>query len=532
MVTASTLKALKEEDNAPLPQHLAAVKPQRSGGLGERLGTLWRSIWRRRWLTITTAWLVCLAGWAAVTLWPTSFMASAVIQADLSQLVELSEPRGTAGQIPTATLKSLLLSEEGLATLRDEVELGASKRQTLQQDLVLRSTAPPLFVATYSHERPEIAQQVLQTLIQGFQERHEASRDVSQQAIQSAEAEIDRQRTLIQVAKANLDSFKVENADYLDDAGNRAAELALLEEEVAGLEVEVQDTIASRDEIAQELVKVRDVPAEAEPDHDRGELDAERETLDAELANLRVRYADTHPYVTAVLEAIESLDAKIESLANVQSAEVASNEPLIDREALEQRHGALIVDVATLNTRLEGKRREIELLETLTRTTSSVEANFRQLVAEQSTLEEALSELEQRREELRGEQREEAEKDAFRLIGKPELPSHPIGPSRLGALAAVLLSGMGVSAVVALIRNRVTGVFESAWQLRKRFDVGVLGTISEVMTPVERRRLGFSRLGFALACFALLGAFSGLAVAEIYGRLAPLGDHLRTQLLG
>ncbi|MEL6965260.1 MAG: hypothetical protein AAFO01_21105 [Pseudomonadota bacterium] len=532
MVTASTLKALKEEDNAPLPQHLASVKPQRSGGLGERLGTLWRSIWRRRWLSMATAWLLCAAGWAAVTLWPTSFLASAVIQADLPQLVESSGSHGAALQTPTATLKSLLLSEEGLAALQNEVNLDRSKRETIQQDLILRSTALPLFVATYSHERPEIAQDVLATLIENFQNRYEASRDVSEQALQSVDEEINRQKTLIHVANANLDSFKIENADYLDDAGNRAAELALLEEEVAGLEVDVNDTILLRDNIAEELVKVRDVPVDVVSEQERSELNAERATLDAELANLRVRYADTHPYVTAVLEAIENLDARIEDLVNREDAEVASEGDSIDREALEQRHGALIVDVATLNTRLEGKRREIELLETLTRTTSSVEAELRQLLADQSELEDTLSELEQRREELQGNQREEAEKDAFRLISKPELPNQPVGPSRLGALAAVLLSGVGVSAVVAVIRNRATGVFESAWQLRKRFDVGVLGTISEVMTPVERRRLGYSRLGFALACFALLGAFSGLAVAEFYGRLAPLGDQLRAQLLG
>ncbi len=532
MATASTLKALKEEDNAPLPQHLAAVKPQRSGGLGDRLGTLWRSIWRRRWLSITTAWLVCLAGWAAITLWPMSFTASAVIQADLQQLAGPDVSGGASAQARAAALKSLLLSEEGLAILRNEVKLDPAKSETLQEDLMLRSTAPPLFVATYGHERPETAQQVLESLIQGLRNRRENAREESLQAVKDLDAQIDRQRTLIQVAKEDLDIFRAENADYLDDAGNRAAELAILEEEVAGLAIEVRDTALLRDEIAAELVKVRDTPADAEAETKRAELDAQRATLDAELSKLRKRYADTHPYVTAVFASIEAVDAEIESAASEASAEVAPNENQIDRESLEQRHGELIVEFATLNTRLEGKRREIELLETLTRATSSVEAEFRQLLAEKGVLEGALAELGQRREKLRGNEGEEAGTEAFRLISKPELPSEPVGPSRLMALAAVLLSGMGVSAIVAVIRNRTTGVFESAWQLRKRFDVGVLGTVSEVMTPAERRRLGFSRLGFALACFTLIGAFSGLVVAELHGRLAPLGDQLRAQILG
>jgi polysaccharide chain length determinant protein (PEP-CTERM system associated) len=532
MATASTLKALKEEDNAPLPQHLAAVKPQRSGGLGDRFGTLWRSIWRRRWLSITTAWLICLIGWAAIALWPTSFMASAVIQADISQLASADASSGSGTAPPADLFKSLLLSDEGLLALQDDVKLDPAKSATIQQDLTLRSTAPPLFVATYSHESPEVAQQVLETLIQGFRNRRETSLGEAQQAIEALDEQIDRQKAVIQVAKADLDAFRTDNADYLDDAGNRAAELAILEEEVAGLEKQVNDTVVLRDDIAAELVKVRDVPAEARPGIDGPELNAQRATLEAELGKLRERYADTHPYVTAVFDAIEAIDSKIENQAANASAEVASNGGEIDREALEQRHGELIVGVATLNTRLEGKRREIELLETLTRTTSSVEADFRQLLAEKDALEGALTRLEQRREKLRGEEREEAGKDTFRLISKPELPSEPVGPSRLMALAAVLLGGVGLSAAAAVIRNRVTGVFESAWQLRKRFDVGVLGTISEVMTPAERRRLGYSRIGFALACFALIGAFSGLVFAELHGKLAPFGEHLRAQLLG
>jgi hypothetical protein len=128
--------------------------------------------------------------------------------------------------------------------------------------------------------------------------------------------------------------------------------------------------------------------------------------------------------------------------------------------------------------------------------------------------------------------RGEAKQEAFRLITEPELPTDPVGPSRLMALAAVLLGGAGLGAVIALFCNRITGVFESAWQLRRRFDVGVLGTISEVLTPTERKQLAYSRLAFGLVCLTLVGAFSGLAFAELTDRLAPWGDQLRAQILG
>lgn len=532
MATSSTLKALKEKDDGPLPSDLPVVAPQRMGGLGDRLATLWRSVWRRRWLSVMTAWLICLLGWAAITLWPTSFMASAVIYADLPAMVSPDAVAEPKEQAPVALLKSLLLSEEGLTDLRSQVTLDPAKSKTLDQDIVLRSTAPPLFVVTYSHARPEIATQVLEALIQGFRSRRDQEATESQEAGDKLNEQIDDYKVLIQAANADLDAFRRRNVDYINDAGGKAAELAVLEEEVASLQGQISDITATRDEIAAELVKVRNGPAEAAPESSAEAIETQRKTLEEELAKLRERYADTHPYVTAVFDAIEALESKTESAPSPSDEKVVFDGVPIDREELEQRHGELIVEVATLKTRLQGKRSEIELLQTLTRTTSSVEAELARLVADKEALEAGLANVERRREGLKEKQRGKAEQEAFRLIRQPELPSDPAGPSRLMALGMVLLGGMGISAAVAVICNRLTGVFESAWQLKKRFDVGVLGTIVEVMTPAERRRLAYSRLGVGLAYLALLGVFSGLAVAEFNDRLTPLGDLLRSQILG
>jgi hypothetical protein len=136
-----------------------------------------------------------------------------------------------------------------------------------------------------------------------------------------------------------------------------------------------------------------------------------------------------------------------------------------------------------------------------------------------------------RRDELGKKQESHVEQASFRLIKEPNLPAKPTGPSRLVCLALVLLGGLGIGGVVAVLRNHAKGVFENAWQLKQRFDVGVLGTISEVLTPAERKRIGYSRLAFGLGSLALVGVFSGLALAELNNLLAPWGDLVRGQLL-
>ncbi len=534
MVTSSTLTTLKKQDGLTHP--LEMPMPPRSSGLTDRMTSWWQSIWRRRWLSITTAWLICVAGWSVITLWPTSYIASAVIYADLAELADGEEEAKSAGQAPASMLKSMLLSEEGLADIRNDILLDPANGVSLQEDIMLRSTVPPVFVLAYEHKSPDAAQRVLEALIAGFRDRLDQASAASVETAKALEEQISDHERRIDVVDTDLAAFKRTNADYLQSTGSREAELALLEEELSSLNDQLEATTVDRDTIAADLAEAREQETDvSEVDAPRSleDLQSERSTLAAELAKLQDRYAESHPYVIAVVDTIETLDAEVLALTQALEDGTADDEgPPLSREELEQRHGELIVEVSALNSRLEDKRREIEELQALTRTTTSVEAEVSEREAEKDKLETALSDLQQSRGELEGDLGGEATQKAFRLIKQPELPTDPVGPSRLMALAAVLIGGTGLGAAAAVFCNRLKGVFESAWQLKKRFDVGVLGTISEVMTPSERKQLGYSRLTFGLACLALLGAFSGLAIAEWTDSLAPLGEQLRTQILG
>lgn len=522
--SASTLKALKAEDGLTGPvEQPAAV---RSKGLLDRLLTWRQAIWRRRWLSLATAWVVCLGGWAVIALWPTHYNASAVLYANLSALAERNIEADAPGLGPVAQLKTMLLADDTLDRIREAVPLDPEKSQSLRSDIFLRATVPPLFAIAYEHQDPEVAQKVLDMVVAGFEARvDQTSSGVGEDAA-TLDREIADQERLLQAADAGLAAFRSSNVDHLGGSDGRASELALLKEEVQQLEARIAATIADRDAMAEQLAQAPTAP-ETRATRTPETIAAERRALQAELLKLQERYADTHPYVVAVFDAIAALDVETETLTTA-----AGDAGEIDREALQQRHSELITEVSELNSRLENERREIELLQALTGTTSSVEAELAELEMNRAALQNELVELQRSRDELGDGTRGDAEQDAFRLIKQPELPTDPVGPSRLMALAAVLLGGSGLGAIAAVICNRYKGVFESAWQLGQRFDVGVLGTISEVLTPAERKRLSYSRLAFGLACVALVGTFSGLAIAEVTDQLAPLGDQLRIRFLG
>ncbi|MGI9510955.1 MAG: hypothetical protein ACR2QJ_16565 [Geminicoccaceae bacterium] len=528
MTTSSTLKVLKEQDGPISPREQPATA--RSSALIDRLQTWERSVWRHRWLSIATAWVICLAGWAVITLWPTNYNASAVIFANLAELADQAPAAAGPDQSPVATLKSMLLSDDGLEEIQRKVPLDPEKVASLTDDLFLKSTMPPLFVVAYDHADPDVARQVLETVIGGFHTRLNDAAEANLEAAETLDREIGETSRRLQTSEAGLVVFKRTNAEYLEGATRRTGELALMEREVESLETKVNETAVERDEIALILAKAQ-APNDGGtgPERTLEVIESERSALDDELANLQKRYADTHPYVIAVADAIKALELEAETLAPPAGD---GEEAPLDREQLEQRHGELIIEVATLNSHLLEKRQEIEVLQALTKTTTSVEAELGELEATKEELEVALAALQLRRDELGAVKGGEATQKAFRLIKQPERPTNPVGPSRLMALAGVLLGGAGLGAIAAMICNRYKGVFESAWQLRRRFDVGVLGTISEVMTPAERQQLGYSRMAFGAACLALVGMFGGLAIAELTDTLAPLGEQLRKQLLG
>lgn len=523
---------------------------RRIKGGSSRFSTWMRSIWRRRWFSLICAWTICLGGWTAVALWPNNYMSSAVLYADLSRLAEqkafgnnIASGR-LAEEGPASLLKRMLLGDESPAALRDKTDLDGDLFDTLSQHVMIRATAPTLFVATYYHRDPEVAHQVLDKLFSSLTNHLDEA--VSEET-QNLQQEITDLEGKLEDASTNLANFRQGNADFFEKPDSTAADIETLEEDVIDLKQRIERAIIERDEVAEELAQLplsqeaarEPTPAPLASENQVAELAA----LETKLAELRERYADTHPYVSTVINAIEALN--VETGIDGQSAE--QNAAVIDAAGedseqladLKQRHEEKIADLSELNNDLANKEREIDRLKVLTDSTSSVEAEQSRLETEKSDLEGALAKLVIHRETLQSrtdgdaaQQDETAEQTSFRLINEPSLPDKPTGLSRMLCLVLVLLGGVGVSGGIAVLRNRSKGVFESAWQLKQRFDVGVLGTISEVLSPVERKQLGYARLAFSLGCFGLVGIFSGLAIAEFLNLLTPWGDSLRTQLLG
>ncbi len=536
----------KIEKPAPGTDKLAVrMKPLSAMGDSSRFSTWMRSIWRQRWLSLVAAWTICVCGWTAVALWPSNYMSSAVVYADLHRLADqdtLAESRSLAGQSsdqgPVALLKMVLLSEQSLADVRKAAELDDLHAGALAENIMIRATAPTLFVTSYDHGDPTTAHQVLETLFSSFSSR--LSKAASENVADLQQNIIDLEDQL-RIADLDLKRFQQGNADYFEGIPAEAADVAVLREEVSELQRRIERAIIARDDVAQQLAQLplsQQAPDGQAPINQSQQADqaAELAALEAKLEQLRERYADSHPYVSTVINAIQDLKAAeggdgVPPLADVELGDAPSddsdtNEQLDD---LKRLHEEKIAELSTLNNNLAKKQREIDRFNALTESTSSVEAEQSRLETKKNNLEGALAELVSRRDELQqqtdgqaGQQGSGTEQTSFRLINGPNFPDKPTGPSRLLCLVFVLLAGIGIGGAIAILRNQSKGVFESAWQLKKRFDVGVLGTISEILSPAERKQLGYSRwlrLGcLGLWVFSAVSDSGGYEFADTVGR--------------
>jgi LPS O-antigen subunit length determinant protein (WzzB/FepE family) len=177
--------------------------------------------------------------------------------------------------------------------------------------------------------------------------------------------------------------------------------------------------------------------------------------------------------------------------------------------------------VASLKARVSEYRRRYNKIKSAVGKMPEIEAEFAGLNREYEANKKNFQELLARRDSVQISQDANTQPgvDAFRVVDPPRVPQAPAfpGPPLLAGfvLLAGLLGGIGIAFVMAQLRP----TFSDARALREATGLTVLGTVSEVWTPLERvaekRRL-----------YAWIGAYVGLVVAY-GGVLAALEMSIR-----
>ncbi len=103
------------------------------------------------------------------------------------------------------------------------------------------------------------------------------------------------------------------------------------------------------------------------------------------------------------------------------------------------------------------------------------------------------------------------EKIQFRIVDPPEIPIVPSGPPRLLFMSAVLLGALGAGVVIAFLMAQLDDTFFTVENVRESVALPVLGSISRVLTPFDRRLWLLRTIGFATSMAALIMAYGAIA---------------------
>src|SRR5665213_2991557 len=226
-----------------------------------------RAAWRRRWLGVIVAWLVCGVGWVGTYLIPNQFESNARLFVDADAILTPLLRGIAADSAPTTQLEILqrtLRSKPNLEKLISKTDLdltlnGPSDRERLINRLATEIKVTPqtknLFTISYRDKNPKLAHDVVQTLLTIFVESATGSnRTDMENARRFLERQIQSYEQQLRAAEKRRADFRVRYMEILpNDLNPNIGALEGARSNVTQLSGHLQDAVIQRDSLRQEV---------------------------------------------------------------------------------------------------------------------------------------------------------------------------------------------------------------------------------------------------------------------------------------
>jgi polysaccharide chain length determinant protein (PEP-CTERM system associated) len=513
------------------------------------------ALWRKRWYIVLLGWLVCIPGWIGIFALPDRYESSARIYVDTDSLLApllrgISVEGNVVQQVEFIT--KTLLSRPNIEKLVRMTDLDLTiktqaDKDELFKDLVSRiqiaqKEGRNLFSVSFNDKSPELAQRVVQSLLSIFVESNVgASRTDIEKARQFLDVQIAQYEKQLQGSESRLAEYKKTHLDVLSRGIGQGSSFQQSLDAARGARNELQgqlDDAKSRLQSLQQqletvppLVQVDSTPpVVVTPGEKRlpPALQAMQTRIDEtqkNLDSLHIKYTDQHPDVKVTEKQLADLKAQYAELEKKLKSEgkggdfgdnpksLKTTQPNPVYEQIKLRIVELQSTAVTLERRVAQADEAVRKFDELATTAPAVEAELTTLTRDYGVLRKNYDELIQRRESAKLADAVETtgEKIQFRIVDPPQVPSVPSGPPRLIYMSLVLLGSLGAGLAVAFLMSQLDDTFISLTSLRESIGLPVLGSISRILTPGERRLRVLRSASFAASLGALLVTYGALA---------------------
>lgn len=520
-----------------------------------------RALWRRRWYAILVAWLFCLVGWAYVAALPNIYQAKTRIYIDTDSMLR-PLMRGIAVDPNVLSVVDImqrtLLSRPNLLKVIHMADLDLDTKtpedtealiRNLRSSLSVTSETQNLFSLTYTGPNRDTATKVIQSLLTVFVESNLGN---NRQDMASAQSFIDQQlndyaRQLDEQDKRIAD-FKSKNAGFLPGEGSFGSKLDAANQELAKTQAQLEDDLKQRDELQKQLAsvpKVVDTVTAGPMDvfgagppiaGGSGVGGGSTEILPTD-ASLRVQqlqqklqdmlevYTDQYPDVIrlqkqlaqAKKDAAEEAKKAASGIATDDPGATHSTSPNPVYEQLTLQLVSLDTTIASLKSRAQRAQADVDHWQSLAKSVPEVGAQLAKLTRNYDVIKRAYDELLNRKEaaQIGNDLATQTQAVQFRVVDPPDAPPTPVAPKRILLVSAVLVGAIIAGLIFAFFLAQIDDSVKSLSELREIFAAPVLGAISVVTMPQERRRNRLRMASFALTCLTLVLAYGGILSAVI-----------------
>jgi polysaccharide chain length determinant protein (PEP-CTERM system associated) len=499
-----------------------------------------KAAWRRRWLGVAVAWLVCAVGWVGVYLIPNQFESSARLYVDgdlvLTPLLHgLTIDTGPVSQLDM--LQRTLLSRPNLEKLVSKTDLDLSVKSPSDRERLVASLATDirvtpqtrnLFTITYRDPNPRTAHDVVQTLLTIFVESATGgSRSDMENARRFLEHQISSYEQQLRAAEKRRIDFRYKYGDMLptDNGNGPLTALEAARAQIHSLDMQLQDATVRRDGLAKEIASTPPLVVVEKG----GPLDPtgnpQLKAAEEQLHSLLFKFTDQHPDVIAQKKLIEFLKNSPNPAAKAPPGQAAEGgAPLVAGQRslpnpVYEQVKLRLVDaegaVASLKRQREDTVASVARLEKIQHDQPGLMAEYQNMDRDYGVLRRNYEELLGRLEAANMSQAADTQADKVKLdvIDPPEVPRLPVAPKRLMLISGVLLAALGIGTAFTVLLGQLEQTFATVDDLRK-LGLPVLGGISIVGLTSLRKRI-FTVARFGLAVSVLLVIYCGLVVHNL-----------------
>jgi polysaccharide chain length determinant protein (PEP-CTERM system associated) len=503
-----------------------------------------RAAWRRRWLGVIIAWLVCGLGWVGVSAIPNQYESSARLYVDADAVLTPLLRGIAADSVPTTQLEIIqrtLLSRPNLEKLVSKTDLdltlnGPSDRERLltrlANDIKVNPQTKNLFTITYRNKSAKLAHDVVQTLLTIFVESATGgSRTDMENARRFLERQIQSYEQQLRAAEKRRAEFRSRYIEVLPSTDNpNVPALESARGAAAQAEGRLQDATTSRDALKQEVdntppMLVTDSAGMPGSVNGQPPPRTRLEQAEDELRMLLLKDTDAHPDVIAQRKLIESLRSGAHEAAAALPAgkDAAAGH---DAAAGGVKHSVpnpiyeqLKVKLVEAGSNLVALQRQRDEAVAYRDRLEKVQRDQPGLIAEYQNMDRDYNVLRRNYEDLLGRLQSaniaqaadtQADKVKLQVIDPPEVPRLPVAPNRLLLISLVLVGGIAAGIGMTVLIGQLDRSFSTVDDLRV-LGLPVLGGISILgLVPLRLRLMAMLRFGAAVALLVCI--YGGLIV--------------------